>query len=408
MKTMKLWHQVVLCLIIGLVFGVYAPSYAVYFKPVGDIFLRMIRMVIMPLIFFSLVTGITGVTNQAALGRVGLKASGAFLTTTFFAVIFGISVALLIKPGDGVLIDFGDRINNNTATAIKAFDIAGMFVDFVPNNITASFAEGNVIQVVFFAIFTGIIINSLGKEVQILKDFCHAMSKIILQMISMIMKLSPYGAFALISWVVATQGIAIMISLSKLVFAVFIAMLAQYLIFGVLIYVCCRISPLPFYKKSLEYQVIAFSTSSSKATLPITMQVCRERLGISSHSASFILPLGASINMDGFAINLGLCTIFFAQMLGVHLVFDDYVVIIITATLGSIGGAGIPGASLIMLPMVLSSVNLPIEGVAILAGIDRILDMLRTTINITGDATITLIVDHNENTLDTTKYFQDI
>jgi Na+/H+-dicarboxylate symporter len=182
-------------------------------------------------------------------------------------------------------------------------------------------------------------------------------------------------------------------------------MVCQYFVFGLLIIVFCRISPIPFYRKSIPYQALAFSTSSSKATLPTTMQICREQLGVSDTSASFILPLGASINMDGFAINLGLTTVFFAQMLGITLSLHDYVVIIITATLGSIGGAGLPGASLIMLPMVLSSVNIPIEGVAIMAGIDRILDMLRTTINITGDATITLIIDHNEGQLDEAKYY---
>lgn len=163
-------------------------------------------------------------------------------------------------------------------------------------------------------------------------------------------------------------------------------------------------SPMPFYKKSLEYQIIAFSTGSSKASLPTTMKVCRENLGISESSTSFVLPLGASINMDGLAINLSLATIFFAQLLGVTLSPYDYMIITITATLGSIGGAGIPGGLLVMLPMVLSSVNLPIEGVAILAGIDRILDMFRTTISITGDAVVTLIVDHSEDSLDKERY----
>ncbi len=401
--TLKLWHKVILGLILGIVFGLSAPGYVTYIKPVGDVFLRMIKMVIVPLIFFSLVSGITSMSDPSSLGRVGMKAVVAFWGTTFFAVLFGITVALVIKPGEGVHIDFGAVANNNIEA--KSFDIVKMFINMVPDNVMGAFAEGNVLQVVFFAIFTGFTINTIGTGAEKIKDLCHAISKMVLRMISCIMLLSPYGAFALTAWVVGTQGIGVMISLSKLVMAVSMAMVCQYLIFGVLIYVCCRISPMPFYRKSLEYQVVAFSTSSSKATLPTTMQVCRERMGVSESSTSFVLPLGASINMDGFAINLGLCTIFFAQMMGVTLAPHDYVVIVITATLGSIGGAGIPGASLIMLPMVLSSVNLPIEGVAILAGIDRILDMLRTTINITGDATITLIVDHSEGTLDKQKYF---
>ena len=399
---MKLWTKVTLGLILGIIFGIFLPEYVQYIKPVGDIFLRMIKMVIAPLIFFSLVAGITSISDPASLGRIGIKAVMAFLGTTFFAVVFGIIVALVLKPGFGTHIDFG--LPHSVVQQSKGFNMLDFVVGIVPNNIVGAFYNSDVLQIVFFAIFSGYIINKMGPSGEVIKDMFHSLSKMILKMISMIIQLSPYGAFALTAWVVGTQGFDVMISLSKLVAAVVIAMIFQYCIFGVLIRVFCRISPIPFYKKSIEYQVLAFSTSSSKATLATTMQVCRERLGISESSTSFILPLGASINMDGFAINLSLTTIFFAQILGVHLGLQDYLVIILTSTLGSIGGAGIPGASLIMLPMVLSSINLPIEGVAIIAGIDRLLDMLRTTINITGDATITLIIDSSEGTLDREKY----
>lgn len=393
---MKLWKKVTLGLILGIMFGIYFPEYVFYIKPVGDIFLRLIKMIIAPLIFFSLVAGITSMSDPTSLGRVGIKAVAAFLGTTFFAVVFGLTVALVLKPGHGVHINFDVASNISQE---KSFNMIDFFVNIVPDNVVGAFANSNVLQIVFFAIFSGLILNKMGTSAAPVKDLFHRLSKMVLKMISMIIQLSPYGAFALTSWVVGTQGFDVMISLSKLVAAVVIAMICQYGIFGMLIYVFCRMSPLPFYKKSLEYQVLAFSTSSSKATLATTMQVCRERLGISESSTSFILPLGASINMDGFAINLALTTIFFAQMMGIDLAVHDYLVIIITSTLGSIGGAGIPGASLIMLPMVLSSIHLPIEGVAIIAGIDRILDMLRTTINITGDATITLIIDNSEGTL---------
>ena len=379
---MKIWKKVTLGLILGILFGIYFPEYVSYIKPVGDIFLRLIKMIIVPLIFFSLVSGITSMSDPASLGRVGLKAIVAFLGTTFFAVVFGITVALILKPGHGVHINFDVAQN---ISQDKSFNIFNFFVNIVPENVVGSFTNSNVLQIVFFAIFFGLVLNKMDVSATPIKNLFHILSKIVLKMISMIIQLSPYGAFALIA-------------------AVVIAMICQYSIFGMLIYLFCRISPLPFYRKSLEYQVLAFSTSSSKATLATTMQVCRERLGISESSTSFVLPLGASINMDGFAINLALTTIFFAQMMGVDLALHDYLVIIITSTLGSIGGAGIPGASLIMLPMVLSSINLPIEGVAIIAGIDRILDMLRTTINITGDATITLIIDNSEGTLDKDTY----
>ena len=181
-------------------------------------------------------------------------------------------------------------------------------------------------------------------------------------------------------------------------------MTVQYIIFGVLIAIFGRLSPFPFYRKSLEYQALAFSTSSSKATLPTTMDVCLNKMGISKNSTSFVLPLGAAINMDGMAIYLGICTMFFVQIYGIQLTTVDYIIIMLTSTLGSIGAAGIPGGTLIMLPMVLSALNLPIEGIAFIAGIDRVLDMMRTTINITGDATITLIIDSSEGTLNKKLY----
>lgn len=397
---MKLWQKVTLGLILGIIFGIYLPQYVSYIKPIGDIFLRLIKMIIAPLIFFSLVSGITSMNDTSALGRVGMKAVLAFLGTTFFATIFGITVALVMKPGVGMHIDFNPSGN----VPRTSFNIIDFFVNIVPDNAIGAFANGNVLQIVFFAIFVGITLNKMKAAAEPLTDLLHLMSKLVLKMIAFVIQLSPYGAFALTGWIIGTQGIEVMLSLSKLVIAVVVAMTFQYLVFGALIYLFCRVSPIPFYKKSFEYQILAFSTSSSKATLATTMQVCRDKLGISDASTSFVLPIGASINMDGFAINLSLTTIFFAQMLGVTLAPHDYLVIILTSTLGSIGGAGIPGASLIMLPMVLSSVHLSIEVVAIIAGIDRILDMLRTTINITGDATITMLVDNSEGTFDKEVY----
>jgi Na+/H+-dicarboxylate symporter len=399
---MKLWQKVTLGLMLGIAFGVYFPSLVSFTKPFGDIFLRLIKMIIAPLIFFSLVSGITSMNDPSSLGKLGTKAIFAFICTTFFAVLFGIAVALIAKPGEGIKVDFGLPQSD---FKVHSFDLLDFFINIVPNNILGSFVEGNILQIVFFAIVTGITINSMGTSANNVRQLFHDITKIVLKMISIVIQFSPYGAFALTAWVVGNQGLDVMVSLSRLVVSIVVAMLLQYLIFGVLIYGFCRISPMPFYKKSFEYQILAFSTCSSKATLSTTMDVCRSRLGISDSSTSFVLPLGASINMDGFAINLSLTTIFFAQMMGINLDFHDYLVVIITSTLGSIGGAGIPGASLIMLPMVLSSVHLPIEGVAILAGVDRVLDMLRTTINITGDAAITLIVDESEGNLDKTIYF---
>ena len=399
---MKLWHKVFLGLVLGVFFGIYLPQYVETVKPVGTVFLRLIKMVIVPLLFFSLVSGITGMRDPNSIGRVARKSVLAYLGTTCFAVVFGLGVAHILQPGEGVILDFGQNSENHLTES--NFDLVNYLIKIVPNNVFVAFSESNVLQVVFFSIFTGMIINSLGHAVEPVRHFIHSAAKLVLKMISVIVQLSPYAAFALTAWVIGTQGIEIIFILGKLFGALLLAFALQYIIFGLIIMVFCKVSPIPFYKKSIEYQMIALSTGSSKASLATTMQVCRQQLGVSESSTSFILPLGASINMNGLSIKLGMSALFFAQVLGIDLVFGDYIVIILTGTLGSIGGAGIPGAFIIMLPIMLTSVGLPIEGVALLVGIDRVLDLLSTTINITGDATITLVIDSSEGTLNKDMY----
>ena len=399
---MKLWHKVFLGLILGVIFGVYTPQHVETIKPIGTVFLRLIKMVIVPLLFFSLVSGITGMRDPNSIGRVARKAVMAYLGTTCLAVTFGLGVAYILKPGAGVVLDMGPVAEKNFKE--NNFDLLEFFIEIVPNNVFQAFADSNILQVVFFSIFTGIIINGMDSSADPLRNFIHSAAKLVLKMIALVVQLSPYAAFALTAWVIGTQGLDIIYTLGKLVQAIILAFILQYLIYGLIIFVFCRISPIPFYKKSIEYQMIAMSTGSSKASLATTMQVCKNKMGVSESSTSFVLPLGASINMNGLSIKLGLSVIFFAQAMGVDLALSDYIVIILTGTLGSIGGAGIPGSFIIMLPIMLTSVGLPIEGVALLVGIDRILDLLSTTINITGDATITLVIDSSEGTLDKEMY----
>lgn len=399
---MKLWHKVFIGLALGVLAGAYYPDEAQKFKPIGEVFLRLIKMVIVPLLFFSLVSGITSMRDPNSIGRVARKSVVAYLGTTCFAVMFGLGVGHLFQPGTGVILDFGQE--SEKVFAENSFDIVDYLIDIVPNNIFVAFSESNVLQVVFFSIFTGMIINSLGTVVDPVREFIHSAAKLVLKMISVIVQLSPYAAFALTAWVISMQGVTILYTLGKLFGALLVAFLLQYIIFGLMIMVFCRMSPMPFYRKSLEYQMIALSTGSSKACLATTMQVCRERLGVSESSTSFVLPLGASINMNGLSIKLGMSALFFAQVMGVHLSLADHMIIILTGTLGSMGGAGIPGAFIVMLPIMLTSVGLPVEGVALLIGIDRVLDLLSTTINITGDATITLVIDSSEGTLDRDMY----
>lgn len=402
---MKLWKQVFIGLVAGIAVGVIFGEKASYVKPLGDIFIRLIQMIIVPLIFFSLVSGLTGMTDKVALSRVAIKSVAAFLITTSLAITIGMVAAIFFEPGVGISISALHSADFKLPEmGARVLDFTTFINDTIPNNALSALVTGNILQVVFFSIFTGVVLNMLGKDGEPMVKGLKVGARLVFKMITVIMHFAPYGAFALTASVVGKQGLSALQNLSTLVFTLISAMTVQYIIFGILIAVFGRISPFPFYKKSLEYQALAFSTSSSKATLPTTMSVCLNKMGISKNSTSFVLPLGAAINMDGMAIYLGICTMFFVQIYGIQLTAVDYAIIMLTSTLGSIGAAGIPGGTLIMLPMVLAALNLPIEGIAFIAGIDRVLDMMRTTINITGDATITLIIDSSEGTLNKKLY----
>ncbi len=420
---MKLWHKVLIGLALGVLvgyligqaqilsgIGINGPEFLTnYVKPVGTVFINMIKMVVVPLIFFSLLSGITSMADADAFKRIGMKAVSAFLMTGAFAVMIGLAFGAIFKPGEGV--DLTSLKTMAGAEAVKASapppttSIIDILVNIIPTNAIKAMADDHILQVVVFAIFVAVALNMLRPQVRELIALIQQAAQVVFKMIETIIKFSPYGVFALTAWIVGTQGFAILKALMVLVAIVFGALLTQYLLFGVLIIVFGRMSPMPFYKKMLEPQSLAFSTSSSKATLSTAMRVVNERIGVSRTSTSFVLPLGASINMDGTAIYLGICALFFSQAFGIPIDTHHYFILILTATLGSIGAAGIPGGSLIMMGMVLQSVGLPLEGIALIAGIDRILDMLRTTVNITGDSVITLLVDKSEGTFDEATYY---
>ncbi len=401
---MALWKKVLIGLALGIFLGFILKEHVVYLKPFGDLFIRLIKMIIVPLIFFAIVAGVTSSENSKALGRVSFKASIAYISTTIFAVIIGLSIGSIFKPGSGIKLDFENKANNMPEGA-DLTKILDTILHIVPDNAIGAMANGEILQIVFFALFTGFTINKLEKtSANKAGEMIRLTSSIVFQMVNLIIQLSPIAACALTAWVVGTQGAEVLLNLVELILCAYFAFILQYLVFGLMIYLFTGLSPKPFFKKSIEYQSIAFSTSSSKAALPTTIKVCQERLGISNFSSSFVLPLGASINMNGIAIYISLCALFFAQATGKVLGIGDYGLIIFMGTLGSIGGAGIPGGTIVMLPMVLGSIGLPIEGIALIAGIDRIVDMMRTAISITGDAAVTLCIDHSEGLLDEKKY----
>lgn len=406
---MKLWQQVLIGLILGIISGILLGEKAAGLKIFGTIFISLVKMVIVPLIFFALLSGITSMQGQANLTRVGLKGFVSYILTAIFAVLIGLAAGNLFQPGAGIDLHSMLETSGVNAQVVNTANSAPTATDFliglIPTNPVDAMATDKFLQIIIFSIFTGITINIVGKKAEPVKDFIAAASQVTFKMIEIIIRVAPLGVFGYIAWVVGTQGLDILEALAKLVVALLAACTLQYFVFGFLILIFARMSPLPFYKKILFTQSIAFATSSSKATLSTAMTQLQERMGVSKTNSNFLMPLGVCINMDGTAIYLGICALFFSQAYGIDLTFSNYMMLILTCTLGSIGAAGIPSGSIIFMGMVLTSVGLPIEGIGIILGVDRILDMVRTTINITGDSAITLIVDKSEGMLDEKSYY---
>lgn len=402
---LKMWQQVLLCLVLGIITGLALEEEAAGFKILGTLFINLIKMVVVPLIFLALVSGITSMGDGANFKRVGLKGVGTYFCTALFAVVIGIVAGLVFEPGLGLHVNINEFTGTGTTTEVPPASVKDFLLNLISTNIVQSFAEGNLLQVIVFAVLFGMTMNMMGDKAARARQTLYDFSQIVFRMIEYIVRLAPLAVFGFMAWSVGTQGAEVVKILANLVIAVLAACLFQYLLFGVLIAVFGRVNPLVFYRKLVTTQLMAFSTSSSKATLTTAMREMETKLGVSEQSSRFLLPLGASINMDGTAIYLAICALFFAQFFGVELTNADYAMLLVTCTLGSIGAAGIPSGSIIFMGMVLHSVGLPIEGIGLLLGVDRVLDMVRTTINITGDCAITLIVDSTEQTLNKETYY---
>ncbi|MES2676745.1 MAG: dicarboxylate/amino acid:cation symporter [Pseudomonadota bacterium] len=401
---LKLWQQVIIGLILGVIAGFLFPNQAESFKILGTVFIDLIKMVIVPLIFFALLDGITSMDAGHSATRVGIKGFLIYIATATFAVAIGLTVSTIFEPGVGV------NLNDIAKVAVEHKDaptVQEFLLGLIPTNIFKAFSSDNFLQIIVFSIFAGVVINMIGSKAKPVKEIIHSASLVMFKMIEIIVLLAPIGVFGFISWMVGTQGMDVLESLGKLVAIVIGACVLQYLLFGVMLLVFGKLSPIPFFKKMTTAQSIAFATSSSKAALGTAVTHVHKRMGVSEANANFILPLGSSINMDGTAIYLGICAVFFAQAYGIHLEFSQYLMLMLTCTLGSIGAAGIPSGSIIFMGMVLGSVGLPLDGIGIILGVDRILDMIRTTVNITGDAAVTVLVDRSEGMMDEKVYYAD-
>lgn len=399
-NNLKLWQKVLIGMLLGIFVGHYYGEEAAVLKPFGDVFINMIKMVVIPLIFFSILNGVSNISDANTFGRMGAKALMVYTFTTVFAITSGLTFATIFEPGIGLNIDLGVYSSDTSSTKT----ISSILMDIIPVNPIDSMAKGNTIHVVVFAFFTGFALILIGDKGSEVKNFVVSATFLVFKMIELVIKLTPYGVFAIMSWVVGKYGLDVILSLGKFVLVVIGALSVQYILYGVLLLFFGKLNPMQFYSKMIETQTLALATVSSKATLPVAMRELVQKVGVSRQASSFILPLGASMNMDGVSIYLGICTVFFAQIFGVDLTFSQYLIIILTCTIGSIGAAGFPGGSMVMMGMVLSSVGIPLEGISLILGVDRFLEMLRTVINITGDCAVTVIVDSWENTLNRNVY----
>lgn len=401
---MKLWAKVLIGLILGLITGLVIGPSAGYLKPLGDIFLNMISMIIVPLVFASMTVGITSIHDPKKLGRIGLKTLGLYLMTTVIAILVGISFAKFFNVGGGVALQ--SELESSSVVVRETPSLLTIFLSIIPQNLITAMVEGNILQVIVFALFFGLAINFAGSKGKPVLQFMNSLADVMYRLTSIVMEFSPIGVFAIMAWVSGTFGLALLIPLLKFLIVFFAACLAHVVIvFCGMIKFFAGLKPEPFFKGMRDAIMLAFSTASSSATLPVTMHCAQENLGISKNITSFVLPLGATINMNGTALYQAMGAIFVSEVYGIPLSSYQLVVIVVTAVLSAVGSAGIPGAGFIMLSAVLASVGLPLEGIAILASIDRVRDMVGTILNVLGDAVVALVVAKQEGDLDIKQYY---
>jgi Na+/H+-dicarboxylate symporter len=407
-KKISLTSRVLIGLVLGLITGIIVfrlPNGVIkdtilingIFQLVGQIFLRAIMMLVVPLVFISLVNGAASMGDVKKLGRVGVKTVGFYLTTTAIAVVIALMLGFFLKPGIGLdmsSIEVVEPVINEKVPLIQ------ILYEMVPRNPISAMAEGNMLQIIVFAILTGVGLSLLGKKVELLIKLFENLNDLIMKLVKIVMVFAPVGVFGLIAKTFATVGYAGLLPLIKYILTVYLGLaIHMFFVYGGLLKGITNLSPKTFYKKFLPAMSVAFSTASSNATVPVSLEIAEKELGISKNIASFTIPLGATINMDGTAIMQGIAVFFIAQVYGYELTTGMMITVILTATLASIGTAGVPGAGTIMLSMVLQSIGLPLEGIGLIMGIDRLVDMGRTVTNITGDAVCTAVIAKQEGEL---------
>lgn len=404
---MKIYTKISIGLIAGVLFGLLLGPRAVVIEPIGKAFIRMITMVVVPLVFASLVVGTASLGSIKRLGRIGIKTISYYLITTAIAVSIGLLLANAIQPGAGLdervkaklLQEYQqssrDQLDKAMANKPSVIDV---LLRIIPTNPLRSMADGDMLGLIFFSLALGIALTYLPvARSQPVVNFFDGLNEAIIQLVHLIMKVAPYGVFALMAAVTGRFGYSILFSLLKYALVVLIG-LALHLggTYSLSLRLLAKMNPLKFFRGLRDAQLVAFSTSSSNAALPVNMKCCQENCGVPKEITSFVLPLGATINMDGTALYQGVAAVFIAQVYGLSLTVVEQLTIVLTATLASIGAAGVPGAGIVTLTLVLQTIGIPLEGLALILGVDRILDMCRTVVNMTGDATCSAFIARSE------------
>jgi len=385
-----LWQRVIAALILGVITGLLWGPESETIKWIGDFFIKSIKMLVVPLIFFSLVAGVAALGDLKKLGSVGGRAMVLFVITGQIAAWLGLALGTFFQPGNGVdtsAIEMGATPEPNQTTAVD------MILSIVPDSPVQVMADVNVLPLIVFALLIGIGIWMAKEDGKPLAKIFDSGAVVMQKVTMIVMELTPFGVFALMAWVAGTLGTDALISLAQLVGLNYIGcLLIIGVVYSAMIKFIAKLPVIDFFRGIIDAIAVSYSTASSNATLPVTLRCVERNLGVSNSVASFVVSLGATINMNGTAMYLGLATLFGAQIFGVDLTFGDYVLISITSTLGAIGAAGIPGAGLIMMALVFGSVGVPLETIAFVAGVDRIMDMMRTTTNVSGDAAVAVTV----------------
>ena len=366
------------------------------FDAVGRIFVASLKLLVVPLVFVSLVCGASSLGGNSRMGAMAAKTLALYVMTTAIAISIALLLGNLVRPGDGIGLGEASSFAAKTAPSLK-----DVIVNIFPSNPIQAMAEGNMLQVIVFSLLMGIAIAQSGESGSRVKAWFEDMNDIVMKMVGILMELAPYGVFCLLAKLFAGLGAGAILDLSLYFSTVVLALLLHcFGVYGMILKTLTRIDPLAFFRHLRPLMMFAFSTSSSNATLPITLRTAEDKLGVDNRVASFTVPLGATINMDGTAIMQGVATAFIAQAYQVDIGLSGYLMVVLTATLASVGTAGVPGVGLITLAMVLQQVNLPVEGIALIIGVDRLLDMMRTAVNVSGDSMVTLTVAKSEGLWD--------